>query len=179
MLDTNQIPFLLKLLEDEDPAVREPILDALAAFGPDLDEALAGLPDPLEPEAVEAVKAMVEAHLRHPESDPGPGELERRMRFRPGQLVRHRRYGYRGVVVDGDTSCQADEAWYQSNRTRPERTQPWYHVLVHNSMQVTYAAQSNLEPDDTGDEVVHPYVPYFFSEFRDGEYVRNDQPWPS
>jgi hemimethylated DNA binding protein len=46
-------------------------------------------------------------------------------------------------------------------------------------MQVTYAAQSNLEPDDTGDEVVHPYVPYFFSEFRDGEYVRNDQPWPS
>lgn len=173
MLDTSQLPYLLRLLDDDSPEVRGQVLDALAAFGPDLEAALADLPEPPEPATVAYVHGLVARHLggRDPDDDDG-------MRFRPGQVVRHRRYGYRGVVVDGDALCRADEAWYQSNRTRPDRDQPWYHVLVHDSMQVTYAAQSNLESDETGDEVVHPYVPYFFSEFRDGEYVRNDQPWP-
>ncbi len=49
--------------------------------------------------------------------------------YHPGQIVRHRRYGYRGVVVDSDLTCKADEAWYQSNQTQPDRNQPWYHVL--------------------------------------------------
>ena len=49
-------------------------------------------------------------------------------KFFPGQIVRHKRYGYRGVVVDFDTTCQADETWYQSDNTQPVRNQPWYHV---------------------------------------------------
>ena len=73
-----------------------------------------------------------------------------RPRFAPGDLVRHRRYGYRGVVVDSDPECLADEAWYQSNKTQPKKDQPWYHVLVHGGGQLTYPAETSLEPDPSG-----------------------------
>jgi heat shock protein HspQ len=174
MVEVSQLPFLIQLIDDEDPATQAQVLDALASFGPDLDAALAQLDDPPDPHAIERLKVMLEAHVEALAAE----SVTSRMRFEPGQVVRHRRYGYRGVVVDADPTCQADEAWYQATRSQPDRDQPWYHVLVHNSMQVTYAAQSNLDTDDSGLEVDHPYVAHFFSEFRDGQYVRNDQPWP-
>ena len=100
-------------------------------------------------------------------------------KFGPGQLVCHKRYGYRGVVVDYDLQCQADEEWYQSNRTQPGKRQAWYHVLVDATDQNTYAAEENLQPDPSGQPVQHPLVDRFFGEFVDSRYTRNDQPWPS
>jgi len=99
--------------------------------------------------------------------------------FTCGQLVKHRRYGYRGVVVEFDTHCTAPQSWYQSNKTRPEKMQPWYHVLVHDSNQITYAAQTSLEADDSGQPVDHPLVEVFFAEFTGQAYVRNDRAWPA
>ena len=98
--------------------------------------------------------------------------------FEPGQLVRHRRYGYRGVVVDRDDSCQADEEWYLKNQTQPNRDQPWYHVFVDGSSNCTYVASENLVADSNGLPISHAFVPHFFSEFKDGVYIRNDEPWP-
>ena len=98
--------------------------------------------------------------------------------FRLGELVRHRRYGYRGVVVECDTSCQADEHWYQSNQTQPERDQGWYHVLVHGTGSCTYAAASSLERDTSGEPVHHPLVDLFFDGFVGGRHLRNKRPWP-
>ena len=102
---------------------------------------------------------------------------KRRPVFEPGQIVRHRRYGYRGVVVDRDESCQADEAWYEKNQTQPDRNQPWYHVLVDGSATCTYAAAESLEADPSGLSVTHPLVPFFFDRLEDGKYHRNDEPW--
>ena len=99
--------------------------------------------------------------------------------FEPGDLVQHRRYGYRGVVVQRDESCQADDAWYQKNNTQPDRDQPWYHVLVSDSSTCTYAASENLQADFSGQPISHPLLDYFFAAFEDGRYVRNDQPWPT
>jgi heat shock protein HspQ len=99
--------------------------------------------------------------------------------YYPGQIVQHRRYGYRGVVVDFDLSCEADEAWYQSNQTRPDRRQPWYHVLVDGSSNTTYAAQTSLKADESAAPITHPYLEHFFTEFDGDRYVRNDRPWPS
>ena len=107
------------------------------------------------------------------------GDGDASTKFVPGELVRHRRYGYRGVVVDFDTSCTAPEEWYQSNSTQPRRDQPWYHVLVHQSAQTTYAAEENLEPDPRPDGIEHPLLELFFDAFQDGCYVRNDRPWGS
>ncbi|NUQ35365.1 MAG: heat shock protein HspQ [Planctomycetaceae bacterium] len=98
--------------------------------------------------------------------------------FEVGQIVRHTRYDYRGVVVSCDPYCKADDEWYESHPIKPSRSQPWYHILVHESMQNTYAAQENLEPDDDDAPVLHPLVPFFFESFEDGRYIRNDQPWP-
>jgi heat shock protein HspQ len=99
-------------------------------------------------------------------------------KFAPGDLVRHVRYQYRGVVVALDPKCAAGEQWYQSNQTQPDRAQPWYHVLVHESGSVTYPAESSLEPDDTAEPIIHPLLGQFFSEFADGKYHRNKTPWP-
>lgn len=109
---------------------------------------------------------------RRPRPEPDPPL------YSPGQLVRHRRYGYRGVIVDLDLTCQASEEWYRSNRTQPDRNQPWYHVLVDGSPHITYAAQTSLLPDDSGKQVRHHLLPYFFSGFENGRYLRNDRPWP-
>ena len=99
-------------------------------------------------------------------------------KFAPGELVRHKRYGYRGVVVAVDPRCLADHQWYTSNRTQPDQNQPWYHVLVDGGATTTYAAESNLEADVSGEPVDHPLVNEFFAAFDDGCYVRNDHPWP-
>lgn len=99
-------------------------------------------------------------------------------RFGIGQVVRHVRYGYRGVIVDYDEICQAADSWYQKNQTQPERKQPWYHVLVDGAGTSTYAAQSSLTEDDSGECVVHPWINDYFASFDNGHYARNDIPWP-
>lgn len=90
--------------------------------------------------------------------------------FEIGQLVKHRRYGYRGVVAGFDPECRAQEAWYQNNRTQPKRDQPWYHVLVHGGEHATYAAQDSLEPYQGGEQVLHPLVRTLFESFSQGRY---------
>ena len=107
------------------------------------------------------------------------GMRESRPRYSPGQIVRHKRYGYRGVVVDYDATCQADEDWYQSNNTQPARNQPWYHVLVDGSNQTTYPAQTSLEAEINPEPITHPYLDLFFTDFLGDRYERNDRPWPS
>jgi len=99
-------------------------------------------------------------------------------KFVPGELVCHVRYHYRGVVVATDFMCMAGENWYQSNKTQPDKNQPWYHVLVHESGSITYPAESSLELDESGEEITHPLLDQFFNDFEEGRYVRNDIPWP-
>lgn len=103
---------------------------------------------------------------------------EQRPKFELGQLVRHKRYEYRGVIVDFDLKCLADEQWYETNQTQPKRNQPWYHVLVHGNINTTYAAEENLQADTSRQSIEHPLVAHFFSEYVDGRYIRNDRPWP-
>ena len=103
-------------------------------------------------------------------SDGGNG-AEAHARFSPGQLIHHRLFDYRGVVVDVDATCQASDEWYeQVARSRPPRDRPWYHVLVHGATHKTYVAERNLEPDESGQPVTHPLLDQFFSVFREGRY---------
>lgn len=98
--------------------------------------------------------------------------------LKAGEVVVHKRYGYRGIVVDVDPVCMATDSWYYGNQTQPEKDQPWLHILVDGTDQVTYVAQSNLELDDSKDKVAHPLLAYFFTESKSGEYLRNNNPWP-
>jgi hemimethylated DNA binding protein len=98
--------------------------------------------------------------------------------FESGQLCSHVRYGYRGIIVEVDRECEATDDWYYGNQTQPNRHQPWYHVLVHGSDQVTYVAESNLAKDSSKEKMKHSLLSYFFTKNKEGDYVRNDNPWP-
>jgi heat shock protein HspQ len=93
-------------------------------------------------------------------------------RFHIGQLVHHKLFDYRGVVVDADPVFSGSDAWYdQVARSRPPKDEPWYRVLVHGSDHETYVAERNLENDATGEPVQHPLVGEFFGKLHDGRYV--------
>lgn len=86
--------------------------------------------------------------------------------FSPGQVVRHRKKAYRGVVIDYEL--------YSDEEEQPHL--PLYRILVHGSPQVASADESQLELDDGG-LVAHQLVGLFFSRFEDGVYVRNSRRW--
>ncbi len=203
MPDARQLPHVLRLLDDPSPTVQQAVTAALLDWGDSLDDALADLD--ADPATCASVRALLDgcgddarAHDKRPatatevtavvhfdEDDKLSAEIiednrkpRRQPFFGPGQLVRHRRYGYRGVIVERDDECRAEDSWYRSNTTQPPKDQPWYHVLVDGSDQITYAAQSSLLPDESLRAVDHPLVRYFFAGFHDGHYERNEQAWP-
>jgi len=97
-------------------------------------------------------------------------------RFSVGDVVQHKLFDYRGVVVDVDMHFQGTEAWYDAvARSRPPKHRPWYHVLPHGAQHQTYVAEQNLEPDHSGLPIQHPLVERYFTDFSDGRYVRDVQ----
>lgn len=93
--------------------------------------------------------------------------------FSIGDLIHHRRFDYRGVIIDVDATFQGTEEWYREMaKSKPPQDQPWYHVLVHDSAQTTYVAERNLEEDTLGEPVKHPFITQFFSSFEKGRYLR-------
>ena len=97
---------------------------------------------------------------------------ERQAQFHVGQVVHHKKFDYRGVVVDVDPVFQGTEEWYEMMaRSRPPKDKPWYHVLVHDATHRTYVAERHLEPDPIGEQVAHPELGQFFEAFQDGQYV--------
>lgn len=99
-----------------------------------------------------------------------------RARFAIGELIHHRLFDYRGVVVDVDPKFQGTEEWYQNvAKSRPPKDKPWYHVLVHDASHMTYVAERNLEPDESSEPIRHPLIEQIFSGFEDGRYIRERQ----
>ena len=95
-------------------------------------------------------------------------------RFGIGDVVRHRMFDFRGVIFDIDPVFANSEEWYQSipEHIRPDRDQPYYHLLAENeeSSYVAYVSQQNLLADGTNGPVGHPEIPQMFEEFEAGRY---------
>lgn len=92
--------------------------------------------------------------------------------FAVGQLIHHRLFDYRGVIVDVDPDYQGSDDWYeQMARTRPPKDRPWYHVLVDGSDVETYVAEQNLEEDQNNMPVEHPLINDYFDSFSGNVYV--------
>ena len=88
-----------------------------------------------------------------------------------GQLVHHRLFDYRGVVIDVDPVFFGSDEWYEHvAKSKPPKDQPWYHVLVHGGDGRTYVAQRNLEEDPSREPISHQALSLFFSGFCDGRY---------
>ncbi|MGE3246565.1 MAG: heat shock protein HspQ [Beijerinckiaceae bacterium] len=95
-------------------------------------------------------------------------------KFGLGQVVRHRKHPFRGIIFDVDPEFANTEDWWLSipEENRPRRDQPFYHLLAENedSEYIAYVSEQNLLPDDTGEPVRHPQVGDFFDVMRDGSY---------
>ena len=97
-------------------------------------------------------------------------------RFSVGDLVHHKLFDYRGVVVDVDPHFMLTEDWYENiARSRPPKDKPWYHVLVHNAIHNTYVAERNLEADTNSDPIQHPLIHLQFSTFKNGRYITSQK----
>ncbi|WP_068115747.1 heat shock protein HspQ [Tropicimonas marinistellae] len=95
-------------------------------------------------------------------------------KYHLGQVVRHRKHPFRGVVFDVDAIFSNTDEWYDAipEDSRPAKEQPFYHLLAENdqSYYVAYVSEQNLVPDYSGEPVDHPDLPDLFGEFRDGVY---------
>jgi len=92
-------------------------------------------------------------------------------KFHVGQLVKHNKFSYRGVVFDVDPEFSDSGEWYEMMaKSRPPKDKPWYHILVDGAEHTTYVAERNLEPDETGQPILHPLIDALFGKFKDGRY---------
>ena len=86
----------------------------------------------------------------------------RARKFAIGQIVRHRKYTFRGVVFDVDPVFTHTEDWYLSIPTevRPHKDQPFYHLFAENAETeyVAYVSEQNLVADTSGEPIHHLQV---------------------
>ena len=100
--------------------------------------------------------------------------LKTRAKYSLGQVVRHKKHPFRGVVFDVDAVFSNTEEWYDAipEDSRPSRDQPFYHLLAENdqSYYVAYVSEQNLLPDMSGEPIEHPDLDDMFGELENGVY---------
>ena len=96
-------------------------------------------------------------------------------KFQIGDIVRHRVYPFRGVVFDVDPTFSNTEEWWQSipEDVRPQRDQPFYHLLAENDQTtyIAYVSEQNLLDDEDGGVVNHTQVGELFTGMESGRYI--------
>ena len=98
--------------------------------------------------------------------------------FAIGQVVKHRIYDFRGVIVDVDPEFANTEEWWLAipEGVRPRKNQPFYHLLAENesTSYEAYVSEQNLLLDESGEPVNHPQIAEVFGEFRGDSYELPD-----
>ncbi len=102
-------------------------------------------------------------------------DVTREAKFGLGEMVRHRVFPFRGVIVDVDPEFANTEEWWMAipEEIRPSKEQPFYHLLAENdeAAYIAYVSQQNLVPDEDPEPVRHPAVGQLFEGFQDGRYI--------
>ena len=99
--------------------------------------------------------------------------------FNIGDIVKHRIYPFRGVIIDVDPEFSNTEEWYQSipAEIRPSRNQPYYHLMAENTetFYTAYVSQQKLVKDGENGPLEHPDLEEMFSGIDKGKYqLRNE-----
>ncbi len=98
----------------------------------------------------------------------------RTAKYSLGQIVKHRKYPFRGVIFDIDPTFSNTEEWWLSipEDVRPTKEQPFYHLFAENAETeyVAYVSEQNLLPDESGQPVRHPQIAEMFERTGDGGY---------
>ena len=100
--------------------------------------------------------------------------LKKESKYALGEVVRHKKHPFRGVIFDVDAIFSNSEEWYDAipQDSRPRRDQPFYHLLAENdeSYYVAYVSEQNLVLDRTGEPVSHPDIGDLFGAFDGRQY---------
>lgn len=95
-------------------------------------------------------------------------------KFGIGQVVKHRKYPFRGVIYDVDPVFANTEEWWLSipEDVRPDKEQPFYHLFAENSETeyIAYVSEQNLLPDESGEPLRHPQIGDSFDRTAEGVY---------
>ncbi|PYE88248.1 heat shock protein HspQ [Phyllobacterium leguminum] len=95
-------------------------------------------------------------------------------KFQIGQVVKHRLFPFRGVIFDVDPEFANTEEWYQAipEDVRPNRDQPFYHLLAENAEgeYTAYVSEQNLLLDLSGEPLRHPQIRELFESVENGVY---------
>ena len=104
----------------------------------------------------------------------GNDMLKNEAKYALGEVVRHKKHPFRGVIFDVDAVFSNSEEWYDSipQDSRPRRDQPFYHLLAENdeSYYVAYVSEQNLTLDRSGEPVTHPDIGDLFGAFDGRQY---------
>lgn len=97
-------------------------------------------------------------------------------KFPIGMAVRHRVFGFRGVIFDVDPEFDNTEEWYENipEDARPRKDQPFYHLFAETpdkSPYIAYVSEQNLVPDDDLIPIHHPAIAEYFEVGDDGGFV--------
>jgi len=100
-------------------------------------------------------------------------------KYEIGMPVKHRVYGFRGVIFDVDPVFNNTDEWWESipEDVRPRKNQPFYHLLAETpeperSPYIAYVSEQNLVPEDRDEDPIdHPELEEFFDGMRDGRFV--------
>ena len=104
-------------------------------------------------------------------------KLHQSAQYSVGQIIEHRLFHYRGVVIDVDPEFYGSDEWYERvAQSRPPKDAPWYHVLVDDGDSRTYVAERNLCRCEQPTEVVHADISDYFSHFENGTYLPLSRP---
>lgn len=102
-------------------------------------------------------------------------------KYQIGQPVKHRIFGFRGVVFDVDPEFANTEEWYQNipEEVRPHKDQPFYHLFAENpndrSPYIAYVSEQNLVPDDSdASPISHPDMEAYFRGRDNGRYLTRE-----
>ncbi len=98
--------------------------------------------------------------------------------FNIGDIVKHRIYPFRGVIVDVDAEFSNTEEWYQSipAEIRPSRKQPYYHLMAENT-ETFYTAYVSHKFGETEKmrPLEHPDLDEIFNGIDEGKYLLKNE----
>lgn len=100
---------------------------------------------------------------------------EAKPQFCLGDVVRHRKFPFRGVIFDVDPEFMNSEEWYEAipKEMRPRKDQPFYHLFAEGEEgpYIAYVSQQNLLPDNSEHPCSHPQIEQLFDGPTEGRYT--------
>lgn len=88
--------------------------------------------------------------------------MNRIAKFNIGDLVVHKRQGYRAVVIDVDPLFQASGRYNpQASKREFSKRNPWYRLLVDGSSQMTYVEECLLLFDANQHPIDNPNINHY------------------